>query len=166
MRADETLYYLELRSLAQRAASASSGPGGLKLVAQPDPDVIHDATLAIGQPYDWPSQHWSHAQWAAYLGRGDLRHQTATSGNERADLATLRFDDEEVELDTVGPLPQHLGKGLGGVFLTLVTQLAWDEAPTAQRRWLHTSSEDHPNALQNYERRGFSLLGTDAQGDQ
>jgi hypothetical protein len=53
----------------------------------------------------------------------------------------------DVEIDTFGLLPSQIGRGLGGHFLTLSVQLAWDLAPPGSRLWLHTSDRDHPAAL-------------------
>jgi hypothetical protein len=43
--------------------------------------------------------------------------------------------------------------------LTLAVREAWNveplDADAVRRVWLHTSSLDHPNALGNYQRRGF-----------
>ena len=58
-------------------------------------------------------------------------------------------------MDTFGLLPDHIGRGIGGHFLTLAVRLAWTTAPNVSRVWLHTSIRDHPHALPNYERRGF-----------
>lgn len=159
MRSNETLYYLETRTPAQ-IRPARFLPTDLTLVEQRDHDVVRDLTLAIGRPYDWPSQHWDDRRWTNHLRRDDLRHWTAERGGELLGLASLRFGPGEVELDTFGLVPEQVGNGLGAAFLTLVARLAWREAPTAHRFWLHTSSADHPNALRNYLRRGFRLYRT------
>jgi GNAT superfamily N-acetyltransferase len=98
--------------------------------------------------------------------REGLRHWTAERGGDVVGLASLRFDHDEVELDTFGLIPRHVGTGLGRAFLTLVIDLAWREAPDARRLWLHTSSADHPHALRNYRRRGFRLYKTTGQDDR
>jgi GNAT superfamily N-acetyltransferase len=155
----ETLYYLEARSPGDVRASRPL-PADMVLVEQRDRRLIRAVTLSIGQPHDWPSQHWDDAQWAAYLSRDDLRHWTAQRAGDVLGLASLRFDDDEVELDTFGLVPRHVGTGLGGAFLALVADLAWREAPETKRLWLHTSSADHPHALPNYLRHGFRLYRT------
>jgi hypothetical protein len=53
----------------------------------------------------------------------------------------------EVEVDTFGLLPDHIGQGIGGHFLTVGVRLAWAVAPAVLRVWLHTSSSrDHRHA--------------------
>ena len=64
-------------------------------------------------------------------------------------------------------MPEFVGRGFGGHLLTLAAGLAWAaEHPdgTATRRvWLHTSSSDHPNALPNYQARGFRVVGSETR---
>lgn len=62
----------------------------------------------------------------------------------------------QVEIDTFGLVPERIGHGVGGHFLTLATRLAWEATSDVSRVWLHTSDRDHPAALANYERRGFT----------
>lgn len=164
MRAGETVYYLEMRAATQ-VRPVGVVPADLVLLAQPDPVAVRDVTLAIGRPYDWPSQHWDARRWAKYLGDPDLRHWSAQRAGRTVGLASLRFGPQEVELDTFGLVPEHVGQGLGIAFLTLVAQLAWREAPGARRVWLHTSSQDHPRALKVYQRCGFRLYARVKPGD-
>lgn len=117
---------------------------------------IRRTTLPIGQAHDWPSQSWRREQWQAYLDRPYLRHWIALVDEEPVGLLSLDVPPGgDVEIDTFGLLPHHVGRRLGGHFLTLSTQLAWDAAARGSRIWLHTSDCDHPAALPNYRRRGF-----------
>jgi hypothetical protein len=43
--------------------------------------------------------------------------------------------------------------------LTDAVESAW--AAGARRVWLHTCSFDHPGAIPNYQRRGFSIFKTE-----
>ena len=65
-------------------------------------------------------------------------------------------DDSGVEIAQFGLLPEFIGQGLGGYMLTLAVEEAWKKKPS--RVWLHTSSFDHPNALENYQARGFRMF--------
>lgn len=156
MRSGETLYYLEMRSPSDLQAAAS-GPTDLALTEVHSHHRIRSITTAIGRPLDWPTQHWSDERWDAYLRRSDLRHWLARWQGEVVGLVSLRFAPDEVEIDTFGLLPEHVGRGLGADLLCRVVRLAWNQAPSARRVWLHTSSADHPSALPNYQRRGFRL---------
>lgn len=162
MRTGETLFYMEMRDPRNLPDSAHSP---LQLVERTDLETIRRVTLAIGNPYHWPSSTWEDERWSDYLAHDDLRHWTAELEGDQVGLVSLRFGPDEVEIDTFGLVPAHVGRGLGGPFLTLATKLAWRECPRARRVWLHTSSQDHPRALRNYERCGFRLYRTALPGE-
>jgi GNAT superfamily N-acetyltransferase len=48
-----------------------------------------------------------------------------------------------------------VGKGLGGGLLSAAIENAW--GAETNRVWVHTCSLDHPNALKNYQARGFQI---------
>jgi GNAT superfamily N-acetyltransferase len=164
-RVGETLYYLEVHAPGEVRASRPL-PADVTLSKQQDPHLIRTVTLSIGQRHDWPSQRWDDTRWADHLNRHDLHHWTMQRAGDILGLASLRFDCEEVELDTFGLVPRHVGRGLGGAFLAVVAGLAWREAPESRRLWLHTSSADHPHALHNYLARGFRLYRTVPPADR
>ncbi len=150
------LHYLELGSLTELRPPRRTAED-LQLIEQHDDDVVRATTLGIGAPYGWPSQSWDDRGWRDYLHRDDLRHWTAHRNGEVAGLASLRFGASEAEIDTFGLLPAFVGRGLGGTFLAAVVATAFAEHAAARRVWLHTSSDDHPHALRNYQARGFRL---------
>jgi GNAT superfamily N-acetyltransferase len=118
--------------------------------------LIRATTVGIGRARQWPSQGWDDQQWQTYLRRPHLRHWVAFIDGTPAGLLSLDVPPGgEVEVDTFGLLPDHIGQGLGSHFLTVGVRLAWAVAPAVSRVWLHTSSRDHCHALHNYERRGF-----------
>jgi ribosomal protein S18 acetylase RimI-like enzyme len=58
-----------------------------------------------------------------------------------------------VKLEGFGLLPNFRGKGLGRELLTQATEKAL--AKGARKVWLHTATDDHPNALPNYLAAGY-----------
>jgi len=74
-----------------------------------------------------------------------------------ADVAGLceldRSRAREVEFAYFGLVPEYIGAGLGGFFLRSMVHEAWSD--DVQRVWLHTCTEDHPDALAVYQRVGF-----------
>ena len=60
------------------------------------------------------------------------------------------------EIVYFGLLPEFTGRGLGGHLLTSAAEAAWSQGP--ERVWLHTNTMDHPSALPNYLRRGFTAF--------
>ena len=153
---DEVLTYLQMFSADELIPASTSAVSLEVLEAQPFSSLIRAITLGVGRAHQWPSQHWDDRQWLTYLARPHLRHWIATVDGAPAGLLSLDVQPEgAVELDTFGVLPGYLGRGIGGQFLAAGVRLAWAAAPFVSRVWLHTSDRDHPNALPNYERRGF-----------
>jgi GNAT superfamily N-acetyltransferase len=68
----------------------------------------------------------------------------------------LEKDKGNVEIAYFGLLPQFIGQGIGGYLLTRAVEQAWQMS--AERVWVHTYTLDHPNALSNYQARGFRIF--------
>jgi len=103
---------------------------------------------------------WSDTQWEEELSRQGVGAWVARVDGEIAGLVELETEPAgDVGIVVFGLVPELVGKGFGGGFLTLATELAWNVTslggrPT-KRVWVQTSSVDHPHVLPNYERRGF-----------
>lgn len=167
MRQQETLYYFQMHRPEDLKPALRPDGMDIELVEQPSTSpAIRTTTLRIGEPYDWPSQHWDEAAWRNYLARPNLRHWTGEWDGAIMGLVSLGFAvDGDVEVDTFGLVPEYVGRGLGGYFLTRAVELVWRLAPRTRRVWLHTSSHDHPNALANYRARGFTFYREVPPGD-
>ena len=66
----------------------------------------------------------------------------------------------DVEIVYFGLLPDFIGRGLGGALLSAAVERAWEITDT-RRVWVHTCTEDHKHALDNYRQRGFILFKTE-----
>ena len=66
-----------------------------------------------------------------------------------------RREQPDLEIKFFGLIPEFRGKGLGGYFLKWAVMKAWMFNP--RRVWLHTNDRDHPNAIGNYVKNGFSV---------
>jgi GNAT superfamily N-acetyltransferase len=66
------------------------------------------------------------------------------------DLAAPR----ETKLSYFGLVPDFIGRRLGPYLLQAAIDRAWSSRPIG-RMWLHTSTFDHPKALQVYQQAGF-----------
>lgn len=76
------------------------------------------------------------------------------TGADVAGLCELdRSRPGEVKVVYFGLVPERIGTGLGGYFLRSMLAEAWRGA--VDRVWLHTCSEDHPDAPTIYQRVGF-----------
>ena len=66
-----------------------------------------------------------------------------------------RQADADVEIKYFGLLAAIVGAGLGGHLLTCAIERGF--AMGAKRVWVHTCTQDHPQALANYKARGLRL---------
>ncbi len=128
-----------------------------------DSPLVVDVQARIGAPHGWQSAVRTGDEWALWFARHPDRAfwLLAFDGEPAGLLACDVHPGDEVEIDTFGLVPEFVGRGLGGYALTLAVRQAWDLTPTVTRVWLHTSSVDHPAALPNYHRRGFSTFKTE-----
>ncbi|MDI2129032.1 GNAT family N-acetyltransferase [Yinghuangia seranimata] len=164
----ETITYVEMTAEADLRPSAPVA--GLVLEQLDGGAPLIAPTLAgIGGPYGWKSASRTEEDWAAWFaGNPDRRFWLLSWQGKPAGLVIYDVrNGSEVEIETFGLLPEFVGKGLGGYALTLGIERAWRQLPEVSRVWLHTSSKDHPNALPNYQRRGFRAFRTEqpAPGD-
>jgi GNAT superfamily N-acetyltransferase len=114
--------------------------------------------LGSGGRMDWPD-----ARWEEELARRGVRAWVARVGGDLAGFAELEIEPGgDVGIVVFGIVPELTGRGFGGALLTWVTQTAWAlrsrNGGSTKRVWLQTSSDDHPHALSNYERRGFRIF--------
>jgi GNAT superfamily N-acetyltransferase len=106
---------------------------------------------------------WSDAQWKDELSRPGVRAWVARVDDELAGFVELESEpNRDVGIVVFGLVPEFIGKGFGGAFLTWATETAWNlpsqGSGSTKRVWVQTSSGDHPHALPNYERRGFRVF--------
>jgi GNAT superfamily N-acetyltransferase len=132
--------------------------------ARPDPRVLlravdaNDPVLArvfheVGDRHLWSAQSWGTRGSAAAI-----RHWLIFVDEEPAGLLTLVANPAgEVEIESFGLVPDRQGYGFGGSALTQAVDLAWTAFGNVSRVWLHTNNFDHPNALPNYLKRGFTV---------
>jgi GNAT superfamily N-acetyltransferase len=160
----EVLTYLEMTHPDQLRAAPPVR--GLHLApAEGDPRRIRAVQECIASRHHWTRLGWSDAQWDDWLADGRRRHWFIRVDDRIAGIVELELHGEdEIEIGVFGLTPEHIGRGLGGHALTLTTALAWAARPPAvsdvRRVWLYTSELDHPGALPNYRRRGFTVYRT------
>jgi len=130
--------------------------------------LIPELLSRVGAAYDWNSGRRSAAEWEAWLAENPSRRYALllVEGEPAGIVVYDPHPGREVEIKSFGLLPEWVGKGLGGYALTLAIERAWSLQPEVTRVWLHTSSKDHPRALPNYHRRGFSTFATRRHDEQ
>ena len=158
----ETITSLEMTEVSQ-LVPARPPPARLELheVGAAEAELLRSTYVRIGAPHGWVGRTaWSDEQWAEELARPGVRAWVARVESEVAGFVELEAEPSgDVGIVVFGLVPEFVGRGFGGAFLTLATELAWTRTcpggVPARRVWVQTSSRDHPHARRNYERRGF-----------
>ena len=127
----------------------------------PCPELNRFLYTAVGFDWYWYVRRtWDYAQWRAYLDRPELETWVAYVTGTPAGYFELEGQEGgNVELAYFGLLPPFIGKGLGAALLAEAIRRAWDMG--ARRVWVHTCDLDHPQALVNYQARGFQVFRTE-----
>jgi GNAT superfamily N-acetyltransferase len=154
---DVTVYYLEMRSLPHRRFASSRD--GLTVLHAQRPSVAYYRFLynTVGRDYHWYSRgRRSDSELAAIIQHPlNEVHVLHVAGNPAGFAELDRRVSDEIELVQFGLMPEFIGQGLGRAFLQWTVELAWSYQP--RRFWLHTCTLDHPAAIPNYVRAGFSI---------
>jgi GNAT superfamily N-acetyltransferase len=164
----ETITSLEMTSPSQLVPGRSP-PARLELenAGRAAAPLLRSTYVRIGAPHGWRGRTaWSDAQWEEELARPGVQARIARVDGDVAGLVELESESNgDVGIVVFGLVPEFVGKGFGGAFLTLATRLAWKltspDGMSARRVWVQTSSRDHPHARPNYERRGFRTFRTE-----
>ncbi|MEV7189009.1 GNAT family N-acetyltransferase [Kitasatospora sp. NPDC093102] len=157
---EKTVTYLEMTDPAELRPSPPVAALALVPADGSSPEV-QAVQARVGAPHGWRSTARTAADWAAHLAEHPRRqYWLLTHAGEPAGVANLEpHPAGDVEITTFGLVPEHVGRGLGGYALTLALRQAWATEPlgaeSVRRVWLHTDTNDHPNALRNYESRGL-----------
>ncbi|HEY0074406.1 MAG TPA: GNAT family N-acetyltransferase [Abditibacteriaceae bacterium] len=158
MSASVTTYYLEMVTPQDLRAAYSNNPELQVLQAQvPCPLFNRFLYEVVGKAWSWTDKlNWSEKQWLDYVCRSELQTWVAYLSGTPAGYFELEKQSESVEIAYFGLLPQFIGRGIGSHLLTRAIEQAWQMQ--AQRVWVHTCTLDHPNALSNYQARGFHVF--------
>ena len=156
-----TVWHLEILERAAFRRSASTLRFKLERVLAPSPSFLRYLYVATGSDWSWTDRlPWTDAQWLARQADPVVEFWVAMDEGAPAGYFELeRLDDgRSVELCYFGLLPHAVGKGQGGAMLTAAVDRIWSMG--AGRVYVNTCSLDHPRALENYQKRGFSLFET------
>ncbi|MEE4379982.1 MAG: GNAT family N-acetyltransferase [Candidatus Competibacteraceae bacterium] len=152
-----TIYYLEMRSLEELKPAH----------CRADPPMIMECQIKqfqlnqflyrfIGTPWQWTDKaSWTDTQWRSYAESDQLRTFVAYQAGAIAGYYELQRQADAVEISYFGLTEPFIGHGYGGYLLTCAVRDAWSWE--ARRVWVHTCTLDHPAALLNYQKRGFTL---------
>jgi GNAT superfamily N-acetyltransferase len=159
---DVKVFYLEM--LAPSRRTITTPREGLSIIQARKPTVPFYRFLynTVGREYHWYSRgKLTDAELATVLANPLNEVHVLHADGTPAGFAELdRRVDGEIELVQFGLMPEFIGQGLGRWFLQWTIDRAWSYQP--RRFWLHTCTLDHPTALPNYLKAGFSLYNTEA----
>lgn len=124
----------------------------------PDPGYYRFLYQSVGEEWAWRDR--------LQLSNRDLRNILASpetevdvlyvSGSPAGYVELRSHKDGSVEIAYFGLRRDFMGRGLGKHLLSYGVARAWNIG--ARRVWLHTCNLDGPHALDNYQKRGFSIF--------
>ncbi len=155
--AEVNIYYLEIADRAQHQKTPPN-PGLRVVEAEVAQGKVNRFLYdLIGEPWQWyEKREWTIEQWEAYAGADEVRTFIAYVKGSIAGYFELRKINNDTELAYFGLSPSFVGQGFGSAFLSHAIDTAWDW-PHTDRVIVNTCSLDHPSALGNYKKRGFSV---------
>jgi len=164
----ETIYYLEMTAPTAHLTRVSSDPSFcVRAIDPPNFEKNQHFYLEVGKAYSWHERrNWSQADWREYSTQQNLVTYVASAKNKEVGYFELFKLGSDVELIYFGLLPEAVGLGYGSAMLSQAIQNAWCLLSGLEdgRLWVHTCNFDHPNALGNYQRSGFTLYKTETPG--
>jgi ribosomal protein S18 acetylase RimI-like enzyme len=122
------------------------------------PQLWRNLYQGVGSAYRWTDRlGWTDDEIRRYLEDPATSLFVMTHAAAIAGYYELRAEaDGSVEIAYFGLLSDWFGRGFGAHLLTDAVEQAWRQGAT--RVWLHTCSYDHPAALPNYLKAGFSVF--------
>jgi GNAT superfamily N-acetyltransferase len=160
MKASRT--YLEMRDASKLVyAPLPDAACRIERVLECPPSFWRFLYTEVGRGHQWVDRlPWSPDEIRSYLADPAVSLWLMTVWGSPAGYFELRRDpDGAIEIAYFGLLKEFQGRGLGGHLLTQAVQRAWEAG--ASRVWVHTSTLDHPAALPNYLKRGFTVYRTE-----
>ena len=152
----ERTWYLQMLSPEELRPKTLLPQTQLLRIEIPFPALNRFFYKEVGKLWQWTDRlNWSEEEWRNCVEREKVQTWMLNLRGTPAGYFELDDQDGDVEIAYFGLLPQFLGKGLGGGFLTAAVEKAWQME--AARVWVHTCNLDHPNALKNYQARGFQI---------
>jgi len=152
----EITWYLQMLSPEELIPKALLPETRLLRLEIPLPSLNCFFYREVGKLWQWTDRlNWSEEEWRNWAESEKVQTWILYLSGTPAGYFELEDQEGDIEIAYFGLLPNFLGKGLGGGFLSAAIEKAWSLG--AARVWVHTCSHDHPNALNNYKHRGFRI---------
>lgn len=152
------VWHVEITDLSRIEPAADSRPYELKLASSALPELNRMLYVAVGGPWHWYERlSWRYNQWQTFLNRDTVQTWVAYNGATPIGYFELEAQAAgSTEICYFGLLPEFIGKGFGKHLLRDAIAKAAEFG--GKRVWLHTCTLDHPQALPNYQARGFKVF--------
>jgi ribosomal protein S18 acetylase RimI-like enzyme len=155
--------YLERPAVvAASIATQTATPAPFLLHRETAPAAAGVAALMyarVGTPWQWTDRRrWTPADWERAIHRDDVEVWVARIDDEIAGYFQLQVEADAVELQYFGLVPAFTGRGFGGRLLSAA--IARASSLGKDRITVNTCTLDHPAALANYLKHGFTVVRT------
>jgi GNAT superfamily N-acetyltransferase len=155
---ETTVTFLQMTAPPGLRIHAPRHAGRLMLLHAPKPPVGFYRYLyeAVGKPWIWVNRRRStDAELAAIIHDDRLEIYVLHVDGAPAGYAEIdRRKGTHADLAYFGLTPDFIGRGLGAWFLNEAIGLCWSKQPKLVT--VQTCTLDHPRALANYQRCGFT----------
>ena len=153
----EVVTYLEMNEAPPPRSEPASGGMEIQRVC-PDLSGFRERFRRVGEPWLWASRlRLDDGALTAILAADAVEIYDLMIGPDTIGLLELDFRQDGVcELTFFGVVPEAIGVGAGRFLMNHAIERAWGRAPRIGRFWVHTCSNDHPDALAFYIRSGFA----------
>lgn len=161
--ADVVVTYLERPADAAASIDAPNpAPAPFVLHRESAPDAAGVAALMyerVGAPWQWTDRRrWTAADWERAIHRDGVEVWVARVDDDIAGYFQLQVEDDAIELQYFGLVPAFTGRGFGGRLLSAA--IARASTLGKDRITVNTCTLDHPAALSNYLKHGFTIVRT------
>ena len=156
--------YLEMRERPATVSAAAPEGAHVERLERCPPALYRQLYAEVGRQWSWFDRlWWSDAELAAHLDQPEVSIRVLhLNGAPAGYYELVAHGDHSVEIGYFGLMSHAIGKGLGRWLLAEAIAEAWSTGP--DRVWLHTCTLDHPAALPNYLKAGFSVTRTEQVG--
>jgi GNAT superfamily N-acetyltransferase len=152
----EVVTYLEMREAPPPRPAPAAGGMAVQRV-RPDAQGFRERFRRVGEPWLWASRlRLDNSVLTAILDADAIEIYDLIIGPDTIGLLELDFrQDGACELAFFGVVPEAIGIGAGRFLMNRAIERAWSRSPRIDRFWVHTCTNDHPDALAFYIRSGF-----------
>jgi ribosomal protein S18 acetylase RimI-like enzyme len=120
-----------------------------------DPNLGKHLWGEVGRGFWNERENWTLERWHTHLSEKTVTFWIAKNCTEELGFFELRRNFDSIKIEGFGLLKQWRHRGLVGGLLSAATQKAFECG--ANHVWLHTATDDHPNALPNYKKRVYRI---------